>query len=158
MFSTLLSCSIYLVDFSCRKKGLSMKNIHFYSVYAKTDVNAPFKFKLDEIEIKKVWDNGMIELKHPYFYCKGDSTYFFKKERNMDEEIDLEHGTVYYSTDKNKCKEFLLNKMREQNELVNKLQERMKESKLEINLLGGKENDITRSNSTLFGKSNFRLF
>lgn len=54
----------------------------------------------------------------------------------MDEEIDLEHGTVYYSTDKNKCKEFLLDKMREQNELVNKLQERMKESKLEINLLG----------------------
>lgn len=114
-----------------------MSDIHFYSAYARIDINEPFKFELEEIEIKKVYENGTIELKHPHFYCKDNSSYFFggRSERGVDKEIDLGHGTAYYSTDKNKCKDFLLEKMREQNELANKIRERMRDSKLEIKLL-----------------------
>ena len=111
-----------------------MSDIHFYSAYARTDINNPFQFELEEIEIKKIHENGTIELKYPYLYCKDDSTYFFRK-RNVDKEIFLKHGTAYYSTNKNKCKDFLLEKMKEQNELADKIKERMRESKLEIKLL-----------------------
>lgn len=116
-----------------------MSDTHFYSAYARTDINELFKFELEEIEIKKVYENGTIELKHPYFYCKDDSSYFFggRSGNELDKEIILRYGTVYYSTDKNKCKDFLLNKMREQNKLADKIRERMKESKLEIELLEG---------------------
>lgn len=116
-----------------------MSDIHFYSAYARTDVNEHFKFKLEEIEIKKIHENGTIELKYPYFCCKDDSSYFFggRSGYELDKEIVLHYGTVYYSTDKNKCKDFLLEKMREQNELANKIRERMRDSKLEIKLLEG---------------------
>ena len=116
-----------------------MTNTHFYSAYVRTDINEPFRFELEEIEIKKVYENGVIELECPYFYCKNDSSYFFggPSGRGVDKEIDLGYGTVYYSTDNNKCKDFLLKKMQEQNEIADKIRERMRESKLEIKLLEG---------------------
>ena len=116
-----------------------MSDVHFYSAYARTDINEPFKFELEEIEINKVYENGTIELKHPYFYCKDDSSYFFggRSGNELDKEIILRYGTVYYSTDKNKCKEFLLSKMIDQNALSDKIRERMRDSKLEIKLLEG---------------------
>lgn len=118
-----------------------MSDIHFYSAYARTDINEPFKFELQEVEIKKVYADGTIELEYPYFYCKTDSSYFFggRSGHPIDKEIFLKHGTAYYSTDKNKCKDFLLNKMKEQNELSDKIRERMRESKLEIKLLEDSE-------------------
>lgn len=114
-----------------------MSDIHFYSAYARTDINEPFKFELQEVEIKKVYADGTIELEYPYFYCKTDSSYFFggRSGHPIDKEIILGCGTVYYSTDKNKCKDFLLEKMKEQNELADKIGERMRKSKLEIKLL-----------------------
>ncbi len=117
-----------------------MSDTHFYSAYAKTDINEPFKFELKEIEIKKVHEDGTIELEYPYFYCKDDSSYFFGGRRGceLDKENHLFYGTVYYSTDKNKCKDFLLEKMREQNKLADKVRERMRKSKLEIKLLEDK--------------------
>lgn len=109
----------------------------FYSAYVRTDINEPFKFELKEVEIEKVFEDETIKLQYPYFYCKDDSTYFFggKSWHPLDKEIVLRYGTAYYSTDKNKCKDFLLEKMKEQNELIGKIRERMKESKLEIKLL-----------------------
>lgn len=115
-----------------------MNDIHFYSAYARTDVNNPFLFELEELEIEKVHENGTIELKYPYSYCQHDITRFFG-EINTDKEIVLGSGTVYYSTDKNKCKDFLLDKMKEQNELADNIREHMRESKLEIKLLGDSE-------------------
>lgn len=114
-----------------------MSDIHFYSAYARTDINKPFRFELKEAEIEKVYEDGVIELKYPYFLCKGDSSYFFggRSGHTLDKEIILNHGTAYYSTDKNKCKYFLLEKMREQNELADKIRERMRESELKIKLL-----------------------
>lgn len=117
--------------------GGEMMDIHFYSAYARTDINEPFKFELEEAKIEKVFKDGTIKLQYPYFYCKDDSTYFFggKSWHPLDKEIVLRYGTAYYSTNKDKCKDFLFNKMIEQNELADKIRERMKESKLEIKLL-----------------------
>lgn len=114
-----------------------MSDIHFYSAYARTDINEPFKFELEEAKIKKVFKDGTIELQYPYFYCKNDSSYLFggRSGHQLDKEIVLGHGTAYYSTNKNKCKDFLFEKMKEQNELADKIRERMRESKLEIKLL-----------------------
>lgn len=51
-----------------------MSDIHFYSGYVKTDINEPFVFEVEELEIEKVFEDGTIKLKHPYFYCSSDST------------------------------------------------------------------------------------
>lgn len=120
-----------------------MNDIHFYSAYAKTDINKPFRFALDELEIERVLSDGTIKLKHPYFYSKDDSSHFFGGiiGHPIDKEIVLRCGAAYYSTDKNKCKDFLIEKMKEQNELSDKIRERMRESKLEIKLLE-ERNDV----------------
>lgn len=114
-----------------------MSRIHFYVAYARTDINEPFRFELEEVEIKKVHENGMIELELPYFYCADNSSRCFGGSFGspIDKELKLRHGTIYYSTDKSKCVEFLLDKMKEQNELANKIRERMRDSKLEIKFL-----------------------
>lgn len=114
-----------------------MSEIHFYSAYVRTDINEPFRFEIEEVEIKKIHENGTIELKYPYFYCNDDSSRFFGGAFGIpvDKEISLKHGTAYYSTDKNKCKYFLLGKMKEQNEIADKIRKRMRESKLEIKLM-----------------------
>lgn len=120
-----------------------MSDIHFYSAYVRTDINEQFKFELKEVEIEKVFEDGTIKLQYPYFCCKNDSSYLFggRNGHQLEKEIVLRYGTVYYSTDKNKCKDFLLEKMKEQNEFADKIRERMRESKLEIKLLEEK-NDI----------------
>ena len=114
-----------------------MEDIQFYSAYARTDINKPFKFELKEDEIRNIHEDGTIECVYPHSYCKGKSSFFFggKNGHDLDKEVKLEYVTAYYSTDKNKCKEFLLKKMKEQNELADKIRERMKESKIEIKLL-----------------------
>lgn len=114
-----------------------MSDIHFYSAYVRTDINEPFKFELKEVEIEKVFEDETIKLQYPYLYCKNDSSYLFggRSGHQLDKEIVLGHGTAYYSIDKNKCKDFLFEKMKEQNELADKIRERMRDSKLEIKLL-----------------------
>ena len=115
-----------------------MGDIHFYCGYVKTDINEPFVFEIEEIEIEEVFKDGTIKLKYPYFYRSTDSTYYFggKSREKTDRELKLSHGMVFYSTDKNKCKDFAINKMREMNEMVDKIRKRMEASRLEIKLLG----------------------
>ena len=114
-----------------------MSDIHFYSGYVKTDINEPFVFEVEELEIEKVFEDGTIKLKHPYFYCSSDSTYYFggRSGEKTDKELKLSHGSVYYSTDKNKCKDFVLGKRREMNELLDKIRERIQESEFKIKYL-----------------------
>ena len=110
-----------------------MSDIHFYSGYIKTDINEPFVFEVEELEIEKAFEDGTIKLKHPYFYCSSDSTCYFggRSGRNTDVELNLRSGSVLYSTDIHKCKDFVLNKMRE----MNKVSERMADAKLEVKFL-----------------------
>ena len=75
-----------------------MSDIHFYNGYVKTDINKPFIFEVKELEIEKVLEDGTIKLKHPYFYCSSDSTYYFggKTCGKTDVEINLGYGSVFY--------------------------------------------------------------
>lgn len=118
-----------------------MSDIHFYSAYARTDISESFRFELEEIKIMNISENGMIDLEYPFSYCKGNEFYYFggKFGHPLDKETVLTNGTAYFSTDKNKCKDFLIKKMKEQNELADKIRERMRESKLEIKLLEDSE-------------------
>ena len=38
-----------------------MSDIHFYSGYVKTDINEPFVFEVEELEIEKVFEDGTIK-------------------------------------------------------------------------------------------------
>ena len=118
-----------------------MSKTRFFSAYAMTSLDYPFKFKLEELEIEKIFPDGTIKLKSPYFYCEDDSTYYFggSSGHQIDKECKLRFGTAFYSTDKHKCKDYLINKMREMNELSNKIHDRMQESKLEIKYLEDEE-------------------
>lgn len=115
-----------------------MDGVRFYYGYVKTNINEPFIFEIKELEIKTVFEDGTIMLEYPYFYNNNDSTYYFggKSGRNTDVELNLRNGLVFYSTDFNKCRDFVLNKMKEMNKVV----ERMIEAKLEIKLLGENNN------------------
>lgn len=110
-----------------------MSDIHFYSGYVKTNINEPFVFEVEELEIEKVFEDGTIKLKYPYFYCNADSTYYFggRSGHDTDVEFTIRCGSVLYSTDIHKCKDFVLNKMCE----MNKVRERMMDARLEIKLL-----------------------
>ena len=110
-----------------------MCGIHFYVGYVKTNIDEPFVFEVEELEIEKVLEGGTIKLKHPYFYSSSDSTYYFggRSGRNTDVELNLRSGSALYSTDIYRCKDFVLNKMRE----MNKVSERMAGAKLEFKFL-----------------------
>lgn len=114
-----------------------MSEIRFYSAFAKTDISEPFVFELKELKIKKIFKDGMIELEYPHFSGKNDSTRFFagKKGHPLNTAYELNGGVAYYSTDRQKCEEFLRSKIREMNLFAAKLQDRMQKSKIEIKLL-----------------------
>lgn len=118
-----------------------MSKVRFFSAYTMTSLAYPFKFELEELEIEKIFPDGTIKLKSPYFYCENDSTYYFggSSGQRIDKECKLRYGTAFYSTDKHKCKDYLFNKMREMNELSKKIHDRMQESKLEIKYLEDEE-------------------
>lgn len=54
-----------------------MNDIHLYSGFVKINPDEPFRFELDEIEIKRIYPNGTIETKIPYFISSINSTYYF---------------------------------------------------------------------------------
>lgn len=110
-----------------------MSDIHFYVGYVKTNIDEPFVFEVEELEIEKVLEGGTIKLKHPYFYSSSDSTYYFggRSGRNTDVELNLRSGSALYSTDIHKCRDFVLSKMYE----MYKMSERMASAKLEVKFL-----------------------
>ena len=71
-----------------------MSEVRFFSAYVITNPDHPFKFEIEELEIKKVFPDGTIELKKPYFYCKNDSTYYFggSSGHRINEECNLTYG------------------------------------------------------------------
>ena len=108
------------------KGGMWNEQNKIFSAYAMTSLDYPFKFELEELEIEKTFP---------------DSTYYFGGSlgHRTDQECKLRFGTAFYSTDKHKCKDYLINKMREMNELSNKIHDLMQESKLEIKYLEDEE-------------------
>lgn len=111
-----------------------MDSVNLYSAFAKINPSEPFKFELEELEIKKIYDDGTIELKHPYFISSNYSTYHFggKLGEKLDKVYEInDYMTVLYSMDKQKCKDFLISKRKEVTEKADNLLKRLNQSKIE---------------------------
>ena len=111
-----------------------MKDIHFYSAYV--CIRNQFEAEVKEAEIETIHDDGTIQLLYDYYYEEGmlDNLYGGNSGHELDKEFPLFDGTAYYSTDVNKCIDFILRKIKERNKLIES-QETIRNSKLEIKLL-----------------------
>lgn len=109
-----------------------MENIRFYSAYVHTNTKDPFLFELEELKVKKVYGDGTIELNSPYFIMDDYSTRYFggRSGNAINCEYKLRHVRVFYSTDKNKCMDYLNKNRADLVEYCNKLLERLQESKI----------------------------
>lgn len=99
-----------------------MNDIHFYTAYVSVNINNPLEFRLKEAEIEEIHDDGTIELLHYYHYGEDVLSCLFggSSGYELDKEFHLFDWTAYYSTDENKCIDFILRKIKERNELIRK--------------------------------------
>lgn len=121
-----------------------MPSTRLYSGFVKINPDEPFRFELDELEIEKVHSDGMIETKCPYFTSSTYSSYYFGG--NSGSKLNVEYKItdyilILYSTDKNQCSMFLARKRLELESLIEKMRERFRESKIEINVADIKDID-----------------
>ena len=74
----------------------------------------------------------MIETEYPYFTAKDYSTCYFggTTGSKLDVEYHLNFGTVYYSTNKEKCMEWLANKYRDEHDKIMDLYNAIIESRI----------------------------
>lgn len=109
-----------------------MDKIKFYSAYVRTDVNEPFVFRLEELMVKQVFSDGTIELRYLYYIGNNHGTKFFAGNSGnaIDREYKMRHGYAFYSTDKHKCMDYLMEKRKELNDYCDKIRSRLKESKI----------------------------
>lgn len=97
------------------------ENIHLYSAYFSKE-KEKYIFEIREITIKKVWKDGTIQAEYPYFISKDYSTSFFggNSGNEINKEYSLYYGKAYYSTDKEKCMEWLEEKQKAELEKIQK--------------------------------------
>lgn len=115
-----------------------MSGIHLYSGFVKTIPDKPFKFEVDEIEIEKVYEDGTIETKYPYFTSNINSTrYFYDRHDKLDVVCEINNNMwVIYSTDKQKCINFVTSKRKSVSEMTNNLLYRLRQSEI-VDLTNG---------------------
>lgn len=111
-----------------------MHDIHLYSGFVKINPDEPFRFEVDELEVEEIYKDGTIETKRPYFISRMNSTYYFggnSGERlNRVFEITDRMGIIY-STDKQKCMDFVTDKRKEVKEMADNLLKNLNQSKVE---------------------------
>lgn len=106
------------------------EEVHLYSAYFSNNT-VPFKFEISEMPIKNVHKDGTIENKLPYFTDTQYSTYYFEGLRmNLGEEHQLTFGKVYYSTNKEKCHEWLKKKYESEREKILKAYDAIENAKI----------------------------
>ena len=107
-----------------------MSKVHLYSAYYSTNA-LPFRFEISELKIKRICGD-VIETEYPYFTAKDYSTCYFGGTTGS--KLDVEHhlnlGTVYYSTDKEKCMEWLKNKYKQERDKIIALYNAILESQI----------------------------
>lgn len=111
-----------------------MNDIHLYSGFVKIKPDEPFRFEVDELEIKKIHPNGTIETMHPYFISDLNSTYYFGGciGKDLDKILKItDCVSVIYSTDKQKCMNYVIGKRKEISEKADNLLKRLNQSKIE---------------------------
>ena len=95
----------------------SRRNIFFNSPYralAKYDFNDSLNFEVREIEIVRIEDNSTIVTKTVESTDTANITDRFAGTANKNIEKEIKFGDdcfLFYSTDRNKCIQFLLNKI-----------------------------------------------
>lgn len=111
-----------------------MNDIHLYYGFVKINPDEPFRFEVKEIEIKKVYQDGTIEAKHPYFTSALNSTYYFggRGGERLDKVFKItDHMSIIYSEDKQKCIDFVISKRKEVSKMADSLLKRLNQSKVE---------------------------
>lgn len=110
-----------------------MNDMHLYSGFVKINPGEPFRFEVDELEIEKIYKDGTIETKFPYFVSNINSTYYFGGTwSNLDKIYKINDNIwVIYSKDKQKCMDFVINKRKELSELADNILKKLNQSKVE---------------------------
>ena len=108
---------------------------HLYYAFVKINPDEPFRFELDEMEIEKVYPDGTIETKRPYFTSIISSTCYFGG--NSVNKLGIEYKIsdyyfILYSDNRNECCMFLERKRLEVESMINKMWMRFRESKIEM--------------------------
>ena len=107
-----------------------MSEIHLYSAYCSTS-KIPFRFEISEVKIKRICGD-VIETEYPYFVMNQYSTCYFggSTGHKLGVEYHLNFGCVYYSTDKEKCMEWLKNKYKQERDKISALYNAITESQI----------------------------
>lgn len=107
-----------------------MNEVHLYSAYCSTN-DPPFRFEMSEVKIKRTYGD-VIETEYPYFINGSYSTCYFggSTGHELDVEYHLNFGCVYYSTDKEKCMEWLKNKYKQEHDKIIALYKAITESQI----------------------------
>lgn len=111
-----------------------MSNIHLYCGFVKINPYEPFEFTVEEIEIKNIYQDGTIETKCPYFVSLLNSTYYFggNSRGSLDKIFEItDYISIIYSTDKQKCMDFVIGKRKEVSEKSDNFLKRLNQSKIE---------------------------
>lgn len=108
-----------------------MKDVHLYSGYFSNNT-VPFRFELSEMPVKRVYEDGTIETKYPYFTSSSYSTNYFggRSGNDLEKECQLTFGKVFYSTDKEKCREWLEDKLKIERDRILKEYDAISSSKI----------------------------
>lgn len=110
-----------------------MSDIHLYSGFVKINPDEPFRFEVEEMEIKKIYQDGTIETRHPYFISSINSTYYFggRSGETLGKVFKItDHMSVIYSTSKQECMDFVIGKRKEVSEMEENLLKRLNQSKI----------------------------
>ncbi len=101
-----------------------------FVAWAKFDPNCPFEFVVEEIEIARIYGNGVIETKYKCFVNASYSTKLFGEcgSAPLDKELTFQSGAAYYSLDKGKCVAFLKKKRSELTTYAENLLQKLNES------------------------------
>lgn len=111
-----------------------MNDIHLYSGFVKINPYEPFRFEVEELEIKKIHSDWTIETMHSYFISSLNSTYYFggRGGQRLDKVFKInDHISIIYSTNKQKCMDFVIEKRKEVSEMANNILKRLNQSKVE---------------------------
>ncbi len=108
-----------------------MNDVHLYSGYFSNNT-IPFRFELSEMPIKMVYEDGTIETKYPYFTSSLYSTNYFggRSGNVLEKEYQLTFGKVFYSKDKGKCREWLEDIYKREQDRISKEYDAISSSKI----------------------------
>lgn len=111
-----------------------LNDIHLYYGFVKINPDEPFRFEVEEVEIKEVYQDGTIETKELYFISSLNCTHYFGgcSGERLGKVLKIkDHMSIIYSTNKQECIDFVIAKRKEVSEMADNLLKRLNQSKVE---------------------------